>query len=30
MNLMAEDDGHVTEHNQRHINLPVILLNSHW
>ena len=31
MNLMAEDDGvHVTEHNQRHVDLPVMLANSHW
>ncbi len=30
MNLMAEDDGHFTEHNQRYVDLPVIMLNSHW
>jgi len=30
MNLMAEDHAHVTEHNQRHVDLPVMLPNSHW
>jgi hypothetical protein len=30
MNLMVEDHGHVTEHNQRQIDLPVIVPNSHW
>ena len=30
MNLMAEDDVHVTEHNQHHVDLPVMLPNSHW
>jgi hypothetical protein len=30
MNLMAEDDGVHVKHNQRYIDLPVILLNSHW